>query len=93
MKELSTPAFPQSQAFLSTSANFLGIAQIDWGVRQAVQPPAERPEGGGITAVWAEHLDQVRAAQRLRFSVFALEMGAHLQTPANSAYPEHDIDI
>lgn len=93
MKELSTPAFPQSQAFLSTSANFLGIAQIDWRVRQAVQPPAERPEGGGITAVWAEHLDQVRAAQRLRFSVFALEMGARLQTPANSAYPEHDIDM
>ena len=37
---------------------------------------------------WARHLDEVRLAQRLRYQVFAEEMGAVLQTPV----PGHDID-
>ena len=34
-----------------------------------------------LEAVWARHADEVRDAQRLRYRVFALEMGARLQPP------------
>lgn len=37
---------------------------------------------------WARHADEVRQAQRLRFEVFASELGAHLQTPQ----PGLDVD-
>lgn len=37
---------------------------------------------------WARHGDEVRAAQRLRFDVFAGEFGASLHTPV----PYHDVD-
>jgi putative hemolysin len=38
----------------------------------------ERPT---LEVVWARHQDDVRAAQRLRYQVFAQEMGARLQPP------------
>jgi putative hemolysin len=41
-----------------------------------------------IEVSWAKHQDEVREAQRLRFDVFATEMGARLQTPIQG----HDID-
>jgi len=44
---------------------------------------------GGIQISWARHLDEVRAAQRLRYAVFAGEMGARLSTPLAG----HDIDL
>ena len=44
---------------------------------------------GGIAVSWAVHQDEVRQAQRLRFEIFAGEMGAHLSTPV----PGHDIDL
>ena len=43
---------------------------------------------GGIQTSWAHHQDEVRSAQRLRYQVFAVEMGAHLNTPI----PLHDVD-
>ena len=49
-------------------------------------PPAVR---GGIRVSWAQHEDEVRAAQKLRFDVFAGEMGARL--PCKVA--GHDIDL
>ena len=42
-----------------------------------------------ITVSWAQHADEVREAQRLRFDVFATEMGARLE----SQVPGHDIDL
>ena len=48
-----------------------------------------QPATGGITVSWARHQDEVRAAQRLRYEVFAGEMGARL----NSPLPGHDIDL
>ena len=42
----------------------------------------------GLVVSWAEHADEVRQAQRLRFDVFAREMGARLRTPLAN----HDID-
>ena len=38
---------------------------------------------------WAKHADEVREAQRLRYSVFGTEMGARLDT----TLPGHDIDL
>lgn len=43
----------------------------------------------GIEVTWASHQDEVRAAQKLRFDVFATEMGARLSSPI----PGHDIDL
>jgi len=51
--------------------------------------PHPRPARGGICVGWARHQDEVRAAQRLRYSVFAGEMGARL----NGWIPGHDIDL
>ena len=45
--------------------------------------------GNGIAVSWASHQDEVRAAQRLRFDVFAGEMGARLNTPIAG----HDVDL
>ncbi len=50
---------------------------------------AASSQAGGIEVHWARHLDEVRQAQRLRYSVFAGEMGARLSTPL----AEHDIDL
>ena len=45
--------------------------------------------GHGVEVVWARHLDEVRQAQRLRYEVFATEMGARLKPTIKG----HDIDI
>ena len=45
-----------------------------------------------LQAVWARHLDEVRAAQRLRHAVFVEEMGA-CPTPVAGAPAGHDIDL
>ncbi len=54
--------------------------------------PAQVPVGvrgrSGIAVSWAKNSDEVRQAQRLRFSVFATEMGARLDTTS----PGHDVD-
>lgn len=50
---------------------------------------ATHPARGEIQVVWARHLDEVREAQRLRFAVFAGEMGARLP----QTLPGHDIDL
>mgnify|MGYP001964807289 FL=1 len=47
------------------------------------------PARGAIEVTWARHLDEVREAQRLRFEVFAAEMGARLTTPIHG----HDVDL
>lgn len=42
-----------------------------------------------ISVTWAQHLDEIRQAQRLRYEVFAHEMGANIKSPI----AEHDIDL
>lgn len=44
---------------------------------------------GGIEVLWARHQDEVRLAQRLRYNIFATEMGARLDTPVAG----HDVDL
>ena len=51
--------------------------------------PQLKPVAGKISVSWAKHQDEVRQAQRLRYQVFALEMGAKI--PCNIA--GHDIDL
>jgi putative hemolysin len=53
-----------------------------------IELPAQRDGTGRIKIVWARHQDEVRQAQKLRYQVFAREMGARLDTPL----AEHDID-
>ncbi len=49
---------------------------------------APQPCGRSISVAWARHADEVREAQRLRFQVFAGEMGARLDTTVAG----HDVD-
>jgi putative hemolysin len=57
---------------------------------QQTQPAL--PTQARLQAVWAQHEDDVRAAQQLRWRVFSKEMGARL--PRLPGAPEgHDIDI
>lgn len=53
---------------------------------------ALRPVEAGIEVVWARHLDEVRAAQRLRYQVFVDEMGARLSPPAGTPIG-YDADV
>ena len=81
MKELPTPTFAFSPAAGSPRLARGSLHPGAGGARPGV--------GGGIVAGWTRHLDEVRAAQRLRHQVFAGEMGARLSTPIAG----HDIDL
>lgn len=85
MKELPNPTFawsPVSQA--------KGLFQQDKVLLAAVvHPPVALLERGSLEVSWARHNDEVRQAQRLRFRVFAQEMGARLAT----TIPGHDVDL
>jgi len=70
------------------SAQALGLQP--GGARVAQRSQAARPpKPAEISVSWARHQDDVRAAQRLRYEVFAGEMGARLNTPLAG----HDIDL
>ena len=77
-----------SRLTLSPAADALGAgaSHRPAAVSGAAKPGQER---GAIEVTWARHLDEVRAAQRLRFDVFAAEMGARLTTPIAG----HDVDL
>ena len=81
MKELPNPTFP-----LTGTAADRGLLHRPDAAPQNVASAQER---GGIEVAWAQHQDEVREAQRLRFDVFAKEMGARLSTPETG----HDIDL
>lgn len=82
MKELPNPMFPLSQVNLPRGS----LHRSDLAL---AQPPQANTSSSGIEVSWARHDDEVRAAQRLRYSVFATEMGARL----NASVPGHDIDL
>jgi putative hemolysin len=96
MKELPNPTFPLSQLGLRAAlwpAPAVGTVAAERTsvpaapVAVIVPPVIETKQG--ITVSWARHLDDVRAAQRLRHDVFVGEMGARLTTPLAG----HDIDL
>jgi len=79
MKELPNPTFALSPVHLPRGS-LHPVSQQDLAPGQ---------NKVGIVVSWAEHEDEVREAQRLRYEVFAGEMGARL----NTAVPGHDIDL
>ncbi|MFN4003414.1 MAG: GNAT family N-acetyltransferase [Hylemonella sp.] len=79
MKDLPNPTLPLSPSPLN----------LPRGRLHPADPAVPAAQRGGIAVSWARHLDEVRAAQRLRYAVFAGEMGARLSTPV----PGHDIDL
>jgi putative hemolysin len=73
---LSTLHMPQASTHTASYADSGTVRELDC-----------RPSGR-VRVVWARHQDEVRLAQRLRYRVFATEMGAKLDTPLAG----HDID-
>jgi putative hemolysin len=77
------------------AANFASLAtqsagqEMDQSIEAAPSTGQAARSAGGIEVHWATHLDEVRAAQRLRHEVFGVEMGARLGT----SLPGHDIDL
>lgn len=86
MKELPTPTFALSPAAHPAALPRGSLHQSRQGA--VVEQPAEGMRQG-IQVAWARHQDEVRQAQRLRYAVFAGEMGARLATTV----PGHDIDL
>ena len=82
MNELPSPTFPLSPIALPASLHRGSLHQSG---------PHGTPQTGrgSIQVQWAKHLDEVREAQRLRYAVFAGEMGARL----DGTLEGHDIDI
>ena len=77
MNELPNPTLP------------LSPANLPRGSLHGSDPRSDPPARGGISVAWARHHDEVRAAQRLRYQVFAVEMGATLPITVAG----HDIDL
>lgn len=81
MNELPNPTFALSPA--SPSRRSLHRPSPAIPAAHGVVAP------GGFTVAWAHHLDEIRQAQRLRYRIFAGEMGARLNTPVAG----HDVDL
>jgi putative hemolysin len=86
VKELPNPTFPLSPIALPRGWFQRPEPVAPIAVRE---PVAARPERAALVVSWARHQDEVRQAQRLRYSIFAGEMGARLSTPVAG----HDMDI
>jgi putative hemolysin len=85
MKELPNPTMPLS--FIDVSRGSLHRHATN-----ACQVPVASQKNetrSGLIVEWAKHQDEVREAQRLRYDVFAVEMGARLK----ESLPGHDIDL
>jgi len=74
--------------FVTTPVAIDGPRRVDRAAPRAPRSPAAPT----LQVVWARHLDDVRAAQRLRHDVFVDEMGAR-PTPLAGAPAGHDVDI
>lgn len=85
MRELPQPTFPFSK---------LGPTGAPWGppVAQPVAASDRREDRARFEVVWASSEEEVRQAQRLRYLVFAQEMGARLTVPKGTP-AGHDVDL
>ncbi len=85
MRDLPLPTLPISS---------LGTFEIPRRTphRSPVVDSASADQQGRFDVVWARDEKDVLEAQRLRYLVFAEEMGARLTVPVGSP-PRHDIDI
>ena len=82
MKEIPTPTLDLSLISLPRGS----LHPSSPVVESSAQGAAAR---GGISVKWAQHLEEVRAAQKLRHTVFVSEMGARLPVIVDG----HDIDL
>ena len=82
MKELPSPTFALSP--VSLPRGLLHPPQSN----SAVDFLPRRVQGA-VQVTWAQHQDEVREAQKLRFDVFGTEMGARL----SGKVPGHDMDL
>lgn len=87
MKELPTPTFAFSPVGMPRRSLHQRSHALGPALANAIPGPS--PSVGKISVSWARHQGEVREAQRLRYQVFALEMGATL----NQALPGHDVDL
>lgn len=85
MKEIPSPTFPLSPVSLPRGS----LHRPDHNLHSESGQHLGLGGRGGIAVAWAQHLDEVREAQRLRYDVFANEMGARLSTPLAG----HDMDL
>lgn len=85
MKELPNPTFSLSPVSLPQGLFDRYLKPFGAPEPMSVVKPAR----AGLSVSWARHLDEVRQAQRLRYQVFAQEMGARLDT----SLPGHDVDL
>jgi putative hemolysin len=67
----------------------MGVATVPASISARTVPAGSATDRDKICVSWAKNLDEVREAQRLRYEVFAIEMGATLPCTV----PGHDIDI
>lgn len=82
MKEIPNQAISLSPAMQTSGVLFRSDTP-------GISVPTSAVGRGGIRVSWAQHEDEVRAAQKLRFDVFAGEMGAQLPCKLEG----HDIDL
>jgi putative hemolysin len=83
MKDIPVPTLALSPTGLPRGSLHPSFTQNPTKLEHA---PAAKPFQ--LQVIWAQHLDQVRQAQKLRHDIFAGEMGASLATPIAG----HDID-
>ena len=86
MKELPNPTFALSPLSLPRGLLHRSNPHLHGTIQTTAAPPLER---GPLVVSWAKHADEVKQAQRLRFKIFAEEMGARLAT----SLPGHDVDL
>ncbi|MGB4361023.1 MAG: GNAT family N-acyltransferase [Rhodoferax sp.] len=84
MRDLPTPTFALSPVAMPRgSLHRPGTGNLETLLS------APKVERAPLQVSWARHADEVRQAQRLRYQVFADEMGARLSTTV----PGHDVDL
>lgn len=94
MKELPTPTIDLSpislpRGSLHPGSSAMGAPTPSALVESRTLAVGAAPASQGPVVTWARHLDEVREAQRLRYQVFAEEMGAVLP----KTVPGHDLDL
>jgi putative hemolysin len=82
MKELPNPTFPISQIEFPRGS-------LHQSPRHQMGVNCTQIEKSAIEVSWAKHQDEVREAQKLRYEVFANEMGARLARTMEG----HDTDL
>ena len=90
MKELPNPTFDISPISLPRGSLHQPHSTIN-GANQITVSMGVPVERAGIEVAWAKHQSEVREAQRLRYDIFATEMGARIKPPMGLA--GHDVDL